>query len=533
MLYFVPAWYQQNTWSENEQTWYVRRMHTEFDDTVKQIQLFHRSGAYPYQIMLLSFAPNFRHFLHRQGVYHAPYWSCFDAIQEIARKKTLMFSFHNLKWPDNIEFVYSPFVVIAMLHGEKYAQIEFGEDGNPIDIDMYENGFIRRRNIYDDRGFVSSTILYEEGQPVHQDYLNENGVWKLRHFLLDGHVEINPVNNNYLIRYPGNWQTIPFSQSRYDGMDQVIYEVLSAFLRETDGSDIFCVAMHERHAGVLERALANKKFILSFFEKRYDMEQHPRGADMVRNANHIITDSRENTDRISHVLGEQLANITDITPYDTRVDFGISQQLNVQKILVPVDGIGQEEFEEIVQLLAQHLSVNENARVHLFTRKADDKRRKELLEKTRVILEQSGLTSGWAVEKNVGCVAENLVDDYETEEIPQRFFVEQCVDELSVSKCMREQRVLVDLRTVPELYLQIACISMGIPQIVRTWTQYVKHRKNGIILSELDKLPEALEFYLHGLSNWNEAMVSAYEIGKQFTTARLIEKWKEVIRSVG
>ena len=87
MLYFIPAWYQQDQWCENEQRWSIRRMHTEFDDTVKQIQLFHRNKAYPYQIILLSFAPNFRHFLHRQGIYRAPYWSCFDSIQEIKRKR--------------------------------------------------------------------------------------------------------------------------------------------------------------------------------------------------------------------------------------------------------------------------------------------------------------------------------------------------------------------------------------------------------------------------------------------------------------
>ena len=87
MLHFIPAWYQQGKWCENEQYWRVRRMYTEFDDTVKQVQLFHRSRAYPYQILLLGFSPNFRHFLHRQGVYRAPYWSCFDAIQEVRRKK--------------------------------------------------------------------------------------------------------------------------------------------------------------------------------------------------------------------------------------------------------------------------------------------------------------------------------------------------------------------------------------------------------------------------------------------------------------
>lgn len=40
MQYFIPAWYKDNDWKENEQVWYRSRTVTEFDDTVKQIQLF-------------------------------------------------------------------------------------------------------------------------------------------------------------------------------------------------------------------------------------------------------------------------------------------------------------------------------------------------------------------------------------------------------------------------------------------------------------------------------------------------------------
>ena len=35
MLYFVPAWYKENSWIENEQQWYRRRMKSEFDETVQ------------------------------------------------------------------------------------------------------------------------------------------------------------------------------------------------------------------------------------------------------------------------------------------------------------------------------------------------------------------------------------------------------------------------------------------------------------------------------------------------------------------
>ena len=46
MLYFIPAWYLKNEWKEDEQFWYRRRMKTETDDTVKQIQLFQLAQGY-------------------------------------------------------------------------------------------------------------------------------------------------------------------------------------------------------------------------------------------------------------------------------------------------------------------------------------------------------------------------------------------------------------------------------------------------------------------------------------------------------
>lgn len=533
MLYFIPAWYQQNKWCENEQNWHARRMHTEFDDTVKQIQLFHRSGAYPFQIMLLSFAPNFRHFLHRQSVFHAPYWSCFDAIQEIRRKKATTLSFHNLNWPMNIAFVYTPFVVVAMLNGEKYAQIEFGEDGNPIEIVMYQNGRIQRRNIYDDRGFVSSTIVYDNAIPHHQDYLTEKGIWKLRHFLEDGHVEVNPKIPTFLLIYEGKEYTKTFSKLSYRNLEEVIYEVLNAYIQLTQEKDIFCVAMHSLHAELLKHALNKKNKILSFFENRYDVEMHSENLDMIEHANYIITDSKENIHKIQGVLGNKIPLITDITPFDSRVDFGISQQLNVQKILVPVDGLGDARFEELIQALGTYLLQNENAQVHLFTRYAEYDRMQIILARTRECLGKAGMEPDWATEVSIGNkVAENQLEE-DSDTVPVRFFVDQCVDELSVSKCMREQRLVVDMRTRTEIYLRIAGISVGIPQIVYQETQFVEHGQNGFVVKEMSQLAECIDYYLDGLKNWNEAMVYSFELGKKYTTNVLIEQWKEVIDIVG
>ena len=529
MLYFIPAWYRQDQWRENEQKWYMRRMHTEFDDTVKQIQLFHRNEVYPYRIMLLSSAPNFRHFLHRQSVYHAPYWSCFDAIQEIRRKKAVVLSFHNLNWPPHIEFIYTPFVVLAMLHGVRYAQLEFGEDGNLIQIDMYEGGKLRRKNVYDDRGFISSTILYENEQPFRQDYLMENGVWKLRHFLQDGHVEINPKASDYLLVYQERERTIPFLHLSYDSLDQVIQEVLLSYLDLTEEDDLFCVAMHERHAALIRETLKGRKTILSFFEDRFDLGKHPEMLPMVEQADYVIADSQENL----NLIKEQIQNpvqIKNITPFDSRVDFGISQQLNVQKILVPVDNLEDEVFAELIRALGMYLPENKNAQIHLLTRQAEYDRKPRLLSKTRECLKRAGMEEAWAAEEKRPTGAENNLDD--GEQIPVRFFVEQCVDELSVSKCMREQRLVVDMRNMTEVYLRINAISVGIPQIIRKKTQFVEHGKNGFVIEGTAQIPELLDFYLGSLTNWNEAMVYSYEVGKKYTTDVLLREWKEVIEVV-
>ena len=530
MLYFIPAWYQGNQWRENEQSWYTRRMHTEFDDTVKQIQLFHRSKVHPYRILLLSHAPNFRHFLHRQGVYHAPYWSCFDAIQGIQRTKAVVLSFHNLKWPEGIEFIYSNFVLMAMLDGQLYARAEFGEDGNLIRIDLYKDGVLHRKNVYDDRGFVSVTIRYEKGQEVWQDYLGEDGIWRIRVYAADGHVEINEKSPRYLLHCGQQEKWQQYTRNRYDSLQEILEEVLQAYLALTEPEALFCMGMYELHTPMLERALRDRKKILSFYENRFPAGKIPEIMNLLQDADYIVVDSEENLRKILGCSEGLLTRIREISPYDSRVDHGISTQLNVQKILVPVDGIEEEVLDRLILQLGAYLRENENARVHWFTRKADYDIETRLLENTRRTLHRAGLPEGWAAKSGETAVAEN---ELEEKPVPVKFYVEQCVDELSVSKCIREQRILVDLRKEREIYLQIAAVSVGIPQIVRKKTKYVEHGKNGFLLQNLSELDHCLEYYLDGMKHWNEAHIHSRELGEQNSTKVLIQEWKEVIEQIG
>lgn len=528
MLYFIPAWYLKNEWKEDEQIWYSRRMKTETDDTVKQIQLFHRNAICDHKILLLSYAPNFRHFLHRQSAFRVPYWSVFDAIQEVRRKKQAMLSFHNLKWPKNIEFLYTPFNVFALLNHERYAKIEFGEYGNPIQVVLYRNGQVSRKNIYDDRGFVSCTTVYEKGTRAYDQYLTEKGVWKLCQFA-DGHVVVNPRSNHYLISTSRGEGQVPFAKGTYGSMEEVIEEVFAAGLQTTLETDIFCAAAYSQHLPLLDRALAGRRTIYSVFEGRLPLSAQQKELEILSRGRYLVADSEENLERLSGQ--RELADVAkvNIPPYDARADRGISQQLKVQKILLPVDHLRPETLEAAVAALAGYLERNENARVHLFTRAVAFDTGAALLKRVSGILEHYGYPPQWA-KKHSGNTAEvqlNVED-----QIPILFVAEQCVDELAVNKCMREQRVLVDLADAPDLFLQICCVSMGIPQILKSATEYMRPGENGRINTDLSTLGEDLAYYLESLNNWNQAVLRSYQLGKKHTTQYLIDQWKEVIGNI-
>lgn len=440
-------------------------------------------------------------------------------------------SFHDLDWPEGIEFLYTPFVVAAMLDGQKYAQIDFAEDGNPIWVELYQNGMICRRNLYDDRGFLSGTVHYENGKPVYQDYLTEHGVCKMRHYYKDGHVEIQQGCPEYLLECGSVKETRQFSRTAYESMEQVICEVLEAYLELTDTRDVFCIAMHNLHAGLLGRALKSKKRILSFYNDRYQIAEDPNAAEMIRSADYVVVDSRDNAKKLQNMIRIPQTRLAAIPPYDTRADEGISLQSGLQKLLMAVDGLDTETFREVIHILGKYLPEKKGVRVYLFTREAGYDSKQRLLEQTRNELSRWGMPEEWAGEEAEDIISENGLE--EDDKIPVLFVPQQCVDELSVSKCMREQWLLLDLRDVPELYLQINAISFGIPQIVRRKTEFVVNGGNGAVIDALEKLPGILDYYLGGLEHWNEAKIFSYGISKRYTTERLLEMWGEVMDCVG
>lgn len=527
MLYFIPAWYSNNDWKENEQAWYRARTVTEFDDTVKQIQLFFRKKVADFKILVLGFSPDIRHFLHRQGVYHAPYWSCFDSMQGIRKKDIQVFSYHELNWPDGVEFIYSPFAVIALLNGKKYAVIEFAEDGNMFRVDMYQDEVMVSRNLYDDRGFISCQIVFRNGLPYREQYFNEDGVWKFARFLDDGHTIINPDSNFFIVGDDENEKKITYRKKIYNSIDEMIMEVFLEALPKSE-DDIFIIAMDRLHSGVILKALEGRKKILSFFNRRLEEGLSEYDDRLIEQADYIVLDKKETEDDISDHLLKSSAGKRIITPYDSRVEFSDSQHLRVQNTLFAVDGLNRDEFDDYIVKFAEYQKINKRARMILFTRSSNYDARRLILHNARKALRKAGMDPEIARENNSR--TENSLDM--TDDSEQIFFVSQCVDEMSVSRTLREQRVVIDLNLEPDQFLQISAMSMGIPQITLKETDYIEDGKNGKVIKDKDEFIESIKFYLESIENYNAAEIASYELGSKFSTNRLVDSWKEVIKDI-
>ena len=87
----------------------------------------------------------------------------------------------------------------------------------------------------------------------------------------------------------------------------------------------------------------------------------------------------------------------------------------------------------------------------------------------------------------------------------------------------------MDVSRTPDLYLQIAGISAGLPMILGAESRYVTHRENGWILEDEAETEEALRFFLAGLGNWNRALVTSLRKISDYTNGNIVKKWKEAM----
>ena len=499
MYYFIPSWYQKDgSLNCSELPWHDEEQTADFDDMLSQLHIF-ASQHEEVTLLMLGYSPQLRYIMHREDLFDIPYVSLFDEAQGIVSRKVGLFTYRDLNWPSDVEWIFTPFVILAKREGKLYGRIEFGKEGFMLSVSFYEEGKKSRTLIFDDRGFVSSITFYNQGEEEYTNFYNEKADWVMRMVNVNGTVYINPD-------YQENFQ-----KKSYRSLNELMHEKFMSFIKGCSSDDVIIMAGDEHHNDIVLNEEINQKIIMSIYGDRMKIAHH---IEDLQKPHALIVDREENNLLLSKEY--HLKNVYTISPFDTRFNLGESQRTHLLKIYFPIDELPEES--QLITIL-KYMEQNHNVQLHigLYHFKHDFQER--------------------IIDVIHDCLENADVDDFVLEgdntdgeiEIPkeERIFIRKIMTGNDLLKELKDIRLIVDLRHHPDVFTMIAGMSSGIPQIVRQENDYVKHQKNGLVLSH--SLLADLKYYLEDLDHWNASLVYCYSMIQENTGEKILNKWKEII----
>lgn len=509
MFYFVSAWYPDGRpWSAVTEPFYRWQRFDQFDDTVHQLRMFGLAEQ-DSQLVVLNYAPHLRYGLHRYDLLEVPVWSLFDQIQDIKPAQQVLLDARSFDWPAGTTFIYTPFLMLARLGQETLAQVEYGADGQLIWLLAFEDNQPSRRYLFDDRGFLSSVVYFDQGQEHYQDYLNQAGDFQIREYLLphDQHVMV------------AESQRHRFKRKRYESMAELVREQVEAHFDELlMAEDRLVVAADHQHNQLLLNLPGQHQTILSYHQGRVNMDETEQLLGDVQLADLVVVDRLSSFNRLRELGVEHLEHLS---PFDTRLRLGWSQRLKALKVYFLVDGLSDQELEDNLLAVFDFMAENDQVELLLVTYDHEEWRRNSRLHFLEEVLSQQDAPYLYLEKEDEPRYFEVIEDGDDLRSRVSHLYLNS---ELSIQEELVYARVIVDLQKEPDLYTQIAGISAGIPQINRTENEFVDHLKNGYLLKDEESLMVALVYYLTGLANWNRSLVYAVKKIDDYTSGRLVDR---------
>lgn len=512
MFYFVPAWYDdERPWQYPMRAWYRSEQHA-FDDMVSQVRMFHQSKELATAV-IIGYTPQLRYVCHSCGIYEVPCVSVFDWMQGIYQEEQNIVDFKQLNWPEDAEFIYTPFLVSVYQKGMKIAAVEFGNDGQLLFVDKWKDGKQEYRYCFDDRGFLSSVLSFVDGVAQYQDYLNPAGIRQFREYLL-------PDCHQVVI---GEEASYPFLKSVYEKIEDAIQEILERELvQNLKSEDRVVVAAHTQHNRLLLETISTVPVLLSYYRNRCVMVPED-----LEKASLILVDTLEKEEKL---YGEWGNNVLHLSPFDTRLALGKSQRLKELILYFIVDDLGKEELASYLEEVFIRMSQDERIILQLVTYETNENARRERQQELELLLESQHQSYLFLKEEGQELVMFEYGDEQER---VSRVRFDYFSSERMLQAALEKVRLVVDVSEQPDLYTQIAAISAGIPQINRFSSEFVEHLKNGYIIQKKLDFQQALSYYFDGLHHWNEALVHAVQKMDDYTSGRLVQKMKEKIEENG
>jgi len=519
MIHFVSAWYNPDRpWYSTDDVWFRSVARSQPDDTVTQLRVF-QQGSEDAGLVILNYAPSLRRFLHSRNIFEVPYWSFFDEIQGLEDDYTRPIDFLELEWPEDVAFFYNPFIVTVMQGGEVYARVYLAREGTLQSIRYYGNGMPTLERIFDDRGFLSSVLMHDEGgRPMTHYYLSRSGDVIVSEDVPTGRIDIvqNPEDR--------------FTSQSYDSWEELIAEFLRGRLEERRGQhDTVVLALSDQHNDLVASTLGDETLVIA---RSVTGAAAPPSA-LLRRAGAVFSS-------VGHARAEDGADAVEewaelptlsIYPLERRPAFGGSANEAGVYISLFVDNLTMEELDYAIAMIAGQLVENDHTRLLICTFRSQDLDHLQAVK--RVIAGYQHLDLSFLSDDDPAGLSIDLGAVEAPEEKIQLIHVDR---EADLIRTLGRSRVLIDLGSSVSPRLAVEAVNLGVPQINRVRHALVTHPINGYVIADDSELPTAVDYFLAGLEHWNQSLVQCRVLEDLFGAQEVLGRWdliKEVAAYAG
>ena len=512
MITFVPSW--QGASSGEVST----------DDLIGLIQSL-QSTQEDYRLIVGDYLPNLRYFLHRFGLLESHYVSLFDQLQGFEGTFQAPLTLEDLDFPQGVHYAYTPFSILVYERGQLLGEVFQAEGAHISEVRHFKEGNLISSSIYDDRGFLSSRRIFEDGVHTLTEYLDREGSCIFVHFQEDDGCAVNYENTRGLVR------------KYYESLDALVFECLEAELRRQAASKIV-LSVKEKNRELVSRSIFLEQMVLSYFDRRIALSNETNYLDqfLVQHSRAVVVNSEVLYHGLEEFSGER-KTLHKISPFDTRFTLSASQEMKEEVLYWDSRQQPLQEAKDTVAILFDFMverMTEEERSFKVVVRVNPDQAAYLPSFYTSLVRDHFPEEMALIDERGLDSVGENGLEDVFLKDFKTRVFfvkallesfeVEPFVNDEKLFKILHETRLVLDLGTRPDLFTQIAGISSGLPQINRVATDYVLAQKNGHLITELQELPEVLAYYLDSLRTWQSARVHSVQQMKRFSGQALSRK---------
>ncbi|WP_057894768.1 accessory Sec system protein Asp1 [Lacticaseibacillus brantae] len=517
MINMIPAWPQLAE-------------RTQEDGTVNLVRLLSQS-SHPTRLVVTDYTPMLRYFLAANHLLETPWVSVFDELQQVHQAVGLPLSVEDIELPDGVDLIYGPDTAYLYRQEQLVGTFEMAKPGFVKAIHWGgDDG--QRVDTYDDRGFLSSTIeLNNDNQRTKQTWWTQDGETAL---IFDG------------TQY--HWLNAPAEVDQdFDTLEALQLQVITAIVAPDDH---FIVRLVEDNHELSRLVSQNWTTTLQIATQN-DLPA-ASDADLVEASRAVVLPTGQMLRRLQRRLPESDSTHWNvIAPYATTLSLGFSNEADYLTVYWHLNDLNKERTEavylKLLAAMARHIDYALTINVH------NDEEVPPMLKTALYSITQyygiSGDSPEFAMiqhalfderaDTSMANIDESILNDTGDTEKADNFtaikaFMERLKfrvhsDFSEIRSDFSDARVLMDLGSQPNLFMQIQAISVGIPQVNEVDTGYVQSGKNGDVIVSDAAAVTAVRTYLDQLPRWSQSLVVNTRLIDQHAENQLLVQWEEAL----